>query len=102
LDHSSLAAKISIETQQTPSGWRCRVAVSDADSETTHDVTVNMAYRDKLVGPSGSVEDLLRRSFEFLLAREPKESILRSFDLSAIARYFPDYEAKIRSPLANC
>lgn len=39
--------------------------------------------------------DLVRRSFEFLLAREPKESILRSFELPAIGRYFPEYERSI-------
>ena len=39
--------------------------------------------------------DLVRRSFAFLLEREPKESILRSFDLPEIGRYFPDYERTI-------
>ena len=39
--------------------------------------------------------DLVRRSFAFLLEREPKESILRSFDLPEIGRYFPDYERSI-------
>lgn len=39
---------------------------------------------------------LVRRSFEFLLAREPKESILRSFGLSVIGRHFPEYEREIR------
>ena len=28
----------------------------------------------------------------FLLAREPKESILKTFDLSVIKRYFPEYD----------
>jgi hypothetical protein len=37
----------------------------------------------------------VRRSFEFLLEREPKESILASFDLTVIARYFPEYESEI-------
>ena len=31
----------------------------------------------------------------FLLEREPKESILRSFDVSQIATYFPEFEAEI-------
>ena len=41
-------------------------------------------------------EDLVRRSFVFLLAREPKESILGRFDLPLIGRYFPEYEREIR------
>ena len=40
--------------------------------------------------------DLVERSFAFLLEREPRESILRSFDLSVIGRYFPDWERAIR------
>jgi hypothetical protein len=39
---------------------------------------------------------LVERSFAFLLEREPPGSILRSFDLLEIARYFPEYEATIR------
>ena len=29
----------------------------------------------------------------FLLDREPKEAILRVFDISVIRRYFPDFDA---------
>ncbi|HEX9095338.1 MAG TPA: hypothetical protein VF990_04470 [Candidatus Dormibacteraeota bacterium] len=39
-----------------------------------------------------SAEGLVRDSFAFLLERESKESILRSFDLSLIKRYFPEYD----------
>jgi len=40
---------------------------------------------------------LVRRSFEFLLAREPKESILKKFDLALIQKYFLEYENTISS-----
>lgn len=43
-------------------------------------------------GRGQTPEELVRRSFEFLLQRESKESILREFDLSVIQRYFPDYD----------
>jgi len=42
----------------------------------------------------------VRRSFEFLLEREPKESILTRFDLSLISRYFPEYEREIKRRLS--
>ncbi|MBL7183234.1 MAG: hypothetical protein ISS50_02165, partial [Anaerolineae bacterium] len=42
-----------------------------------------------------SPEDLVAESFRFLLEREPKESILRSFDLMVIGRYFPEYRREI-------
>jgi hypothetical protein len=45
-------------------------------------------------------EKLVEKSFEFLLEREPNTSILRSFDLPAIQRYFPEYERTIRTMLA--
>jgi hypothetical protein len=35
------------------------------------------------------------RGVYFLLDREPKESILRSFDLEVIGRYFADYPAAL-------
>jgi hypothetical protein len=42
------------------------------------------------------VEDLVRRSFDFLLEREAPSSILRTFDLPVIERYFPEYDRVIR------
>jgi hypothetical protein len=62
---------------------------------TTHRVRVSRAERERFGG--GDVADLVRRSFEFLLAREPNSSILREFDLSTIERYFPEYPREIRS-----
>jgi hypothetical protein len=56
---------------------------------------VEEAYARRLGGSRAAPEELVRRSFEFLLAREPKESILRRFDLPVIGRYFPEYEAEM-------
>ena len=44
---------------------------------------------------------LVRESFAFLLEREPPSSILKKFDLSVIATYFPDYPAEIRRRLSG-
>ena len=63
----------------------------------SYTVTVPEAYHRKLTGGSIDKEELLRRSFEFLLERESKESILPSFELSVIQRYFPEYERTIAS-----
>ena len=41
----------------------------------------------------------LAASFRFLLAREPKESILSRFELPVIERYFPEYPEEIRGRL---
>jgi hypothetical protein len=58
-------------------------------------VTLSKADHQRLAGQRASPEELVAESFRFLLAREPKESILRSFDLMVIGRYFPEYEREI-------
>ena len=40
----------------------------------------------------GDPAELVSRSFDFLLEREPATSILREFAIGDIARYFPEYE----------
>lgn len=80
---------------QRKSDFEYEVTVREGSGETHHMVTVEPAFLRRLAGGT-SAEDLLRRSFEFLLAREPKESILRDFHLREISRYFPEYEKAIR------
>lgn len=71
------------------------VSVSEGGSSTSHRVTLSSEDFDRLANGSESPEELITRSFEFLLAREPKESILKSFDLTVIGQYFPEYEDTI-------
>ncbi|NIM95958.1 MAG: hypothetical protein GTO18_19845 [Anaerolineales bacterium] len=66
---------------------------------TTHRVTVEPEVYQRLTGGEVPVEELVEKSFEFLLQREPNTSILRSFDLQVIGRYFPEYESTIRTML---
>lgn len=74
------------------------VTVSDRTT-TTHVVSVLPDYAASLTAGKVPVEQLVRRSFEFLLEREPNTSILRRFDLPVIGRYFPEYEQVIRGML---
>ena len=78
-----------IAVQPAGDGWICVVTLA----ETEHTVTVSAPdLRRWGRGDDGAaVEDLVRRSFDFLLEREPPSSILRRFDLSVIERYFPEY-----------
>jgi hypothetical protein len=66
---------------------------------TTHRVTVTPDVYKDLTQGEVSIEILIEKSFKFLLQREPNTSILRSFDLPVIGRYFPEYEKTIRSML---
>ena len=67
---------------------------------TTHTVSVEPEYAERLTGGRITAEELVRRSFEFLLEREPNTSILQCFELPLISRYFPEFESSIRSRLA--
>ena len=75
------------------------VTVEDRTT-TTHTVTVDPAYHERLTGGRVSAEKLVEKSFEFLLERESNTSILRAFDLPVIGGYFPEYEHSIREMLA--
>lgn len=88
-----MAAEIIV---QSANETRFEITVREGASETRHIVTVEPDYARKLARGKESMEDLVRRSFEFLLEHEPKESILRHFDLKDISRYFPEYEREIR------
>jgi hypothetical protein len=73
------------------------VRVAGQGSETAHEVTVARAELERLSKQGETGTQFIRRCFEFLLEREPKESILSSFDISVIKTYFPDFEREIAS-----
>ncbi len=75
-----------------------KVTVKDR-TVTTHKVTVNPSYHEKLTGGRVTPEILVKKSFEFLLKRESNTSILSTFDLPVIGQYFPKYESTIRKML---
>lgn len=67
----------------------------ESSSTTEHHVTLTSGYYHKLTGGKVTPEVLIRASFEFLLQRESNTSILRSFELPVISRYFPEFENSI-------
>jgi hypothetical protein len=84
--------------------WKYEVEVTESDgngSQTTHEVTMDKDYymdltengRIRGVYPS---EEFIKKSFEFLLERESKDSILRQFNISQINDFFPEYEKEIK------
>lgn len=78
-------------------GWTCEVTLRDRGRTVSiHAVRVPSADLARLAPAAASPEDLVERSFVFLLEREPPGSILRAFELGVISRYFPEYEAEIR------
>ena len=79
--------------------YEFQVTVKEGRGETRHRVTLRQADYERLSGGRADPETLVIESFRFLLERESKESILRSFDLTVISRYFPEYEREIAQRL---
>ena len=72
-----------------------------AHTKTQHRVRVTADDLRRFGSEDVSAERLLEASFRFLLDRESNTSILSSFDLPVIGRYFPEYEKEIRRYLAS-
>lgn len=89
-------AKIDVEVE---SDGQFRVRVTEGSSASTHRVTVSTRDYDRIAGGKISRQELVKRSFEFLLEREAQESILAEFDLSVIGRYFREYEDEMKRRL---
>lgn len=70
------------------------VEVGDGKDRTRHRVTMTNAVHARL-GATVSPVAFVRAAFAFLLQREPKESILRRFDVTVISRYFPEFEREV-------
>ena len=66
-----------------------------ANQITKHFVSVTDEMLFKLTKNKISKEELLNFSFNFLLERESNTSILPSFDLPVISKYFPEYTKKV-------
>lgn len=88
-------AQIQVQSSDHGDHYRLKVTVKEGHGQTQHQVTLQKADYQRLAGDRASPAELVQESFRFLLEREPKESILRSFDLTVIGRYFPRYEREI-------
>jgi hypothetical protein len=66
------------------------------DVSTSHTVTVTDQSLADLTDNNVTKTRLLEFSFNFLLDREPNTSILSSFDINVISKYFSDYKDEVR------
>lgn len=89
-----------IDVEQTEAGdpMRFEVTVTVGSGKSRHEVTLTREDHERLA-PEHEPEHLVQASFAFLLDREPKESILSSFELPVIERYFGEYEDEIETYL---
>lgn len=92
--------QISVVSAQSATGWTFTVQVAEQNGQTRHSVNLSQqAFEELASGKATTPEELVKKSFEFLLERESKNQILRQFDLPVISRFFPDYPAEIRKRL---
>ena len=79
------AALIQISVRQISGGDSgvYDVEVREKDTQTKHRVTMK-----------GGTPQAVEAAFRFLLDREPKESILKTFDVSVISKYFPEFDSR--------
>ena len=83
--------------------WRYNIEITDSDgsgSKAIHQVTMDKDYCMDLT-ERGSIipEEFIKKTFEFLINRESKESVLRQFDIVQINDYSPEFEKAIKKEL---
>jgi len=71
------------------------VEITEGGSTTEHKISVNTEEYEQIADGEMEPEDLVRKSLEFLLEREPKEAILSEFNIKEISRYFSEYEDEV-------
>ncbi|RIA56857.1 hypothetical protein [Dichotomicrobium thermohalophilum] len=77
------------------------VTVAEDASETRHHVTMAREDFARLSRGDTTPDQIIEAAFQFLLDREPKESILARFDVSVISRYFPEFERELSRYLGD-
>jgi hypothetical protein len=89
--------RIVIEVRRTGEGdpLEFEVALREGGGESRHLVTITSDACERLTKGACTPENCLEAAFRFLLDREPKESILRRFDVTMISRYFPEFEREL-------
>ena len=89
--------EVKVSAAPAGDGWACSVEVAHGGSRTEHQVSVSRADVERWGRGRRleDVEELVARSFRFLLEREPPEAILKRFELSVIPGYFPEFSRVI-------
>lgn len=88
------ATRINVVMLDATGPFRCAVTILEGDDKTCHEATLQETDLRRL-GDGAAAAVFVAAAFRFLLDREPKEEILARFDISVIARYFPDFDREI-------
>jgi hypothetical protein len=77
------------------------VVVRDARGESRHHVTIEADEAERWAKLGAVPCACVKAAMQFLLDREPKESILSAFDMRVIRRYFPEFDDVFPAYLAR-
>jgi hypothetical protein len=80
---------------------RFDVSLADGASVTVHEVSVPAEQLARLGLTDCEPRLVVEESMRFLLEREPKEAIVKTFDLDTIASNFPEYPGEIRKRMSG-
>ena len=87
--------EIDVNTQsETDSKYVLDASVTEKGSTLSFQVTLDKEDYNSL-SAGRTLEDFIKDSFQFLLERESKEMILRSFNVKVISQYFPEFKKEI-------
>lgn len=84
------------ETNQREEGWTFLVELGHGYDLVEYRIDVNREYWAKLTSCRIEPAQLIEMTFKFLLDKEPKEMIMKKFNLSDINQFFPQYEREIK------
>ena len=90
-----------IQVRRTAEDDSFEVVVREGKGESRHHVTMSREMCERLTAGKHTPERCLEAAFRFLLDREPKDSILRRFDVTAISRYFPESQIEATAMSLN-
>ena len=93
--------EVVVWVEEASGGWSAKVRVVEGRGESSHEITMDRETYKQLAKGLIPPEECFRRAFEFLLARESKESILGKFDITEISRYFPEFEEEFHRGLSK-
>lgn len=88
-------AMIKITQKDSTDPLEFEVVVSEGGGESRHQVSMARETYERLAPGGQEPARCVEAAFRFLLDREPKESILGSFDITVISRYFPEFEREL-------
>ncbi len=77
------------------------VVVSESSGESRHRVSVSPEDAARFLALGADAARAVEAAMAFLLDREPRESILRAFDIAVIRRYFPEFDKSLPAYLGR-